>query len=1398
MTNRYNRLIAVLLILFLLSQNLSYLPVIAVGSDLLPNKHLAGTDFEDQDIWGFEPSEDSEVRVIKEDDNHYLEATSSGTDEQSVIVKNFDQPTTADQVLISFDWRPGEISAPLNFTEISFLDSNDLAIFRLIKKGGPDGQLLFDLGSSGSNISEATVIDGVPTDGRWLSVEVFFDFTNESVSIIIGEQNNSDTSVKIENIDIGHLTYQKQLKGFNIISNRANKQLSNFKMGFDNISINQAEDEELARPQEENKISKIMTEYHSELMLPLNHSFEDTIKLLPQQVLAELDNGSQVELGVEWSSLDYNPEQIGTYSFIGTLIHQDIESVKNDDQIQLEITVQVTENDQLPEVKGYQTLYYTDFGDTMEVTPVNWGFTTTNADLSINKEDLAGNDTNKLQFNIVDQSGGRVATKQLDTAIKGTHILTKFDWYPGEVNDKGEHLYENGGEIRLIDGSGNIVFTLNHTKNAPLSYFIGGQSYTAIETDFNDPETWYAVSIHLDLYQNTVTLELTDQESGKSIEDTLNLDNIDFDGSIEIVRLVGNRTSGNNLTWTTYLDNFGFYHKPIPEDTIIRVNPLPYQRVYVNETTSNLDSIGLPDSVTVILGDNSKTEVAIEKWKPEGKDWDPSKAGVYKFTGILAERDDLNNHLDRTATLYVYNRLTPPKTKRQTEWLDRGAVALKAEEGIFISWRLLVDEYSQDITFNIYRNNQLLNEKPLFTTNYHDLTGQAGDKYTIELLNQGKAVEETEVTALEKDYLSIPMQKPEGGVTATGEYTYSANDASVGDLDGDGEYEIVIKWDPSNAMMALEDVITGPTIFDAYKLDGTLMWRINMGMNLTSGPQYHQFVVGDLDGNGKSEFLIKSGDGTTVYGATNGKYDEDKIISQIGNPEDDGKWINEGGHQVTGPEYVSVFDGETGAEIDTIDFAFPVEKEEGDGGISWGDNFYNRSDRFLSALAYIDGKTPSAIYGRGYYERTAFVSYSLRNGKLVEDWTFDSDEAGRGESLGNHNLAVGDVDNDGFDEIIAGSLTLDHDGTILYAMDGDMGRVKGSHGDALHVGAFDPDREGLHVFGVREDPSVASLEYHDGATGETLKAFYAYKDAGRGVAANITTKPGYEFWGAGGLDAETGGGVYNVQGDVIEDSFRDIGLPVNFTTYWDGDLLHELLDHTSITKYDEASGSTQVIENFADVVSINGTKGNPSLQADILGDWREEAIYPTEDSMELRIFSTTIPTEYRLPTLMHDSVYRMGIAWQNATYNQPPHIGYYLGEDIRDAVLAGKLDFPEVEYTNQPVIDEPDPEEPDESEDPKKPGESEDPNELEDPKKPGETEVTKPPLPNDPKDPESVIPKDNPDQTLDGHSSKAESGKSLPVTATSQYKYLLIGLILSLAGLTLFIFKRRQLNKNNH
>jgi rhamnogalacturonan endolyase len=907
-----------------------------------------------------------------------------------------------------------------------------------------------------------------------------------------------------------------------------------------------------------------------------------------------------------------------------------------------------------------------------------WGFSTTGATVSINKDNVGGNTSSKLEYKVVDQKGGRVATKNFDTAVKGSDISVNFDWYPGEINDKGSNPYENGGELRIIDSSGNTVFTINNTRNDVLSYFAKGQE--AVKTNISNMEAWYHFNIHFDIKTNTVNLTIKDLNDTSLSEHTFSLEGSGFDGSIASLKLVGVRTSGNNETWDTYLDNFEVSNVPVPDNTLFLVDKLPYHRVYVNQTTKDVTSIGLPEKVKVTLADNSTKEIAVSKWENAGdKAWDPSKPGVYEFKGTLADTNGIVNSFNKTAKIYVYNRLTPSETDRQTEFLDRGVIALKSDNGNFISWRLLADEYDKDVKFNIYRNGEKLNKDPLEVTNYSDSEGASGDTYTVETLVNSKSTEKSDVKATDKDYLSIPMQKPEGGVTPDGQsYTYSVNDSGVGDLDGDGQYEVIVKWYPSNAIDSSFNGYTGPTIFDAYKLDGTLLWRMDMGHNLTSGAHYNQFVISDFDGDGKDEFMIKTADGTKTYGATNGKFDGKKVISEIGNPADDGKYVGTNGHIVGGPEYMSVFNGETGKVIDTINYAFPVG--EADGGASWGDTWYNRSDRFLSGLAYLDGKKPSAIFGRGYYERTTFAAYTLENGKLKEQWTFDSDKVGKGGGLGFHNLSVGDVDNDGCDEIVAGSLTLDQDGTILYAMDGEMGREQGSHGDAQHLGAFDPNREGLSSMEVHEIPAVASEELHDAATGETLMSYYAYLDAGRGLAANITSSPGYEFWGAAGSTVDSGGSVYNVKGNV-ELPKKPSGLSTNFALYWDGDLLDELLDDTSITKYNESTGKVDLLKNFDGVHSNNGTKATPTLQADILGDWREEALLPTTDDSELRIFSTTIPTQYRIYTLMQDPLYRNGIGFQNSGYNQPPHLGFYLGEDIKDTVLSGKLKAPGVDYT---------------------------------------------------------------------------------------------------------------------
>ena len=923
----------------------------------------------------------------------------------------------------------------------------------------------------------------------------------------------------------------------------------------------------------------------------------------------------------------------------------------------------------------------TDFSGESAKNP--WGVTTAGANVVLNKVDVAGNATEKLEFSMENQKGGRVATKKFSPTITGKSIDVSFDWLPGKINEKNSNPNENGGEVRLVDSNGKIIFTLNYTHNGKLSWTVGKQK--SVQTSFANDSVWYTVSLSFDNVANKLSGTITDLSTGAKESVSASLAKTGFSSVISQMTIVGVRTSGNNISWTTYLDNVHFSVKEIAKNSITTVEPLPYGRVYVG-SAKKVDGIGLPKKVPVVLADGTKTEATVSKWKAQGASWNTKKSGVYTFEGTIKTDSKIANDLGKKAVCYVYNREKVPQNEREVEWLDRGLVAVKAEKGNFVSWRILATEYNESLSFDLSRNGTKI-AKNLSLTNFSDTEGKAGDVYKLEVLKKGTVLDTSEVKASGTNYLGIRVQKPEGGSTDEGAYTYRMNDAAVGDLDGDGEFEIIVKWYPTNAIDSSEHKLTGPTLFDAYKLDGTLLWRIDMGLNLTSGAHYNQIVVADFNGDGKSEIFLKTADGTTVYGTTNGKFDKNKVVSVIGNAADNGKYLsksgNTTGHITGGPEYISFFEGESGKVIDTASYAFPVGNVA-----SWGDTWYNRSDRWNACDAYLDGKRPSAVLGRGYYARTAYAAYDLVNGKIKERWTFDSDKAGRGGALGNHNLAVADVDNDGKDEILAGDLTLDDDGSILYTMDGDMLREEGSHADAIHIGQFFPEVEGLFVWQPREEPAVASLVLHDAATGEAKLVYYASKDAGRAVAANITKEPGFEVWGAGGKGASRGGAVYDVYGKVIVDDRSKVP-SMNFKIYWDGDLLHELLDDIepldciNLYKFDENSKTLVETVRFTGTHSNNGTKANPSLQADILGDWREEVVVPSEDDTELRIYTTTEPTNYRIFTLMHDPVYRLSVAWQNNGYNQPPCLSFYLGEDNAEIVKKGKLSAPRVIYPNK-------------------------------------------------------------------------------------------------------------------
>ena len=587
---------------------------------------------------------------------------------------------------------------------------------------------------------------------------------------------------------------------------------------------------------------------------------------------------------------------------------------------------------------------------------------------------------------------------------------------------------------------------------------------------------------------------------------------------------------------------------------------------------------------------------------------------------------------------------------RQMESLNRGLVAVKVENGVYIGWRLFGTD-PEEITFNVYRDDQKVNHTPIKTsTNFLDSNGTSDSSYYIRALLDGVELAPSEkATVWDTNYLTVPLNKPEGGISPDGvEYTYHANDASVGDVDGDGEYEIILKWDPSNSHDNAHKGYTGNVYLDAYKLNGTHLWRIDLGRNIRAGAHYTQFLVYDFDGDGKAEIACKTADGT-VDG-------QGKIIGDA-----NADFRNSEGFILEGPEYLTIFEGPTGKELVTTDYDPPRGK-----GSDWGDDEGNRVDRFLACVAYLDGVKPSLVMCRGYYTRAVLVAYNWRDGELTKVWKFDSLKPGNEgySGQGNHSVSVADVDEDGKDEIIYGSCVIDHNGQGLYTTG--LG-----HGDAIHVGNLIPSRPGLEIFQVHEFPQENGTEIHDAKTGEILWGIPSVEDVGRGMVADIDPRyEGVEVWSS--THWKTGGaGLYNSSGEKISETNPQ---SFNFAIWWDGDLLRELLDHEydeetgigvgKIDKWDYKNGKLVNILTADGTRSNNGTKGNPCLQADIFGDWREEVIWRTDDSTALRIYTTTDITDHRIYTLMHDPTYRLGIAWQNVAYNQPPHPGFFLGHNM--------------------------------------------------------------------------------------------------------------------------------------
>jgi rhamnogalacturonan endolyase len=593
--------------------------------------------------------------------------------------------------------------------------------------------------------------------------------------------------------------------------------------------------------------------------------------------------------------------------------------------------------------------------------------------------------------------------------------------------------------------------------------------------------------------------------------------------------------------------------------------------------------------------------------------------------------------------------------KRQVENLDRAPVAVLTDQGVTLGWRMLgLDRDS--VGFHVIRDGVQLTEEPIRdTTTYVDPAGTAASKYVIKTVGNGNGQDKlsAEFTPLAQNYLAIKLDKPADGVTPAGQaYSYTANDSSVADLDGDGTYEFVQLWNPTNAKDNSQSGYTGNVYVDAYKMDGTKLWRIDLGRNIRAGAHYTQMLAYDFDGDGKAEVSVKTADGTT-----------DGAGTVIGDPAAD--YRTSAGYVLSGPEFLTVFNGATGTIMDTV----PYDPQRGSVA-AWGDGYGNRVDRFLAGVAYLDGEHPSMMFSRGYYTRTVLVTYDLVNGKLVKRWSFDSDTAGAEyKGQGNHNLSVADVDQDGKDEFVFGSMTIDDDGKPLY-------NTKLGHGDAIHTGDLDPSRPGLETFAVHESMSQSGnrgATFRDAATGEVLWSIPATRDTGRGAAGDIDPRyAGAEGWAVGGDAAWNSpvGYLMSAKGERIADKIP----AANFLAWWDGDLLREIVDHDfdaaagmgvpTISKWNWETETSDRLLTATGARTNNSTKGNPSLQADLLGDWREELVYPSSDSTELRIYTSTSPAEVRLRTLMHDPMYRTGVARETVGYNQPPHPSFFIGEGM--------------------------------------------------------------------------------------------------------------------------------------
>jgi hypothetical protein len=565
------------------------------------------------------------------------------------------------------------------------------------------------------------------------------------------------------------------------------------------------------------------------------------------------------------------------------------------------------------------------------------------------------------------------------------------------------------------------------------------------------------------------------------------------------------------------------------------------------------------------------------------------------------------------------------------ENLDRGVVAVKVGGGVYVGWRMFGYEYdttASNVAYNLYRDGTKV-ATVTDSTNYLDGSGTGSSKYTVTaVIKATEGPQSPAASVWAQQYLSIPIKPPSG--------TYSANDASPGDLDGDGKLDIVLKWDPSNSKDSGAAGTTDPCMISAYKMDGTPLWTINVGTNIRAGAHDTQMSVFDFDGDGKAELGIKTAPGTKDG---TGAFLKTGPAAGADNSKD---YRIPRGMVLTGPEWYTVFDGTTGAERATIEYPvlYASTPDWGD-PTSNGQPSGNRSHRYNGGFAFVKDNgvangLPSIITQRGYYTRLTVSALTYRGGVLAKNWVFDSDVTGNGAAAGqgDHSCMAADVDNDGAQEIIPGASTINSDGTFKCT-------TGIGHGDAMHVGELVAGK-GISVYSVHE--TAGGGDCHDAATCKYYFNVTGGGDNGRGTADYVgvgdETAASCSSSHTGNLNCGTGATVTPNAGS-------------NFLIYWNTDEWRSTMNGTTLPGVD-TSGTA----------SCNGTKSTPTLTADLLGDWREEAVLRESSNGALRVYTTTNVTKRRIYTLMHDPTYRAQVNFEQSSYNQPPHTGFRISPNM--------------------------------------------------------------------------------------------------------------------------------------